>query len=66
MNPLCAVAWVLAIALIPFLVIYRITETEQQKISRLRAAGWTLKRIAERLGVSIYQVRKSLAAAKST
>lgn len=65
MNPLCAVVWVLAIALIPFLVIYRITETQQQKISRLRATGWTLRRIAERLGVSIYQVRKSLAAAKS-
>lgn len=65
MNPLCLAAWVLAIALIPLLVLQRIIETQQQKISRLRATGWTLKRIAERLGVSIYQVRKSLAAAKS-
>ena len=65
MNPLCAVAWVLAIALIPLLILMRIAETQQQKISRLRATGWTLKRIAERLGVSVYQVRKSLAAASS-
>ena len=65
MNPLCVVAWVLAIALIPLLILMRIAETQQQKISRLRATGWTLKRIAERLGVSVYQVRKSLAAASS-
>jgi DNA-directed RNA polymerase specialized sigma24 family protein len=65
MNPLCAVVWVLAIALIPLLIMQRISETEKQKIRRLRSSGWTLKRIAERLDVSVYKVRKSLAAAKS-
>ena len=64
MNPLCVVVWVLVLALIPLLILLRITETEQQKILRLRASGWTLKRIAERLGISMYRVRKSLAAAK--
>ena len=67
MNPLCAAVWVLAVALIPFLVIYRITETEQQKISRLRAAGCgRSSALLNGMGVSIYQVRKSLAAARST
>ena len=64
MNPLCVVVWVFVLALIPFLILLRVSETEQQKIRRLRASGWTLKRIAERLGLSIYRVRKSLAAAK--
>ena len=63
MNPLCAVVWVLVLALIPFIVIYRITETEQQKTKRLRNSGWTQKQIASRLGLTIYKVRKNLAMA---
>ena len=63
MNPLCIVVWVLVLALIPFLVIYRITETEQQKTKRLRNSGWTQKQIASRLGITIYKVRKNLAMA---
>ena len=61
MNPLCVVVWVLVLALIPFIVIYRITETEQQKTIRLRKSGWTQKQIASRLGTTVYKVRKNLA-----
>ena len=63
MNALCVVAWVLVLALIPFLVIYRITETEQQKTTRLRNSGWTQKQSASRLGTTVYKVRKNLATA---
>ena len=63
MNPLCVVVWVLVLALIPFIVIYRITETEQQKTKRLRNSGWTQKQIASRLGITVYRVRKNLATA---
>ena len=63
MNPLCLAAWVLVLALIPFLVIYRITETEQQKTIRLRKSGWTQKAIASRLGITTYKVRKNLTTA---
>ena len=63
MNPLCVVVWVLVLALIPILVIYRLTETEQQKTKRLRNSGWTQKQIASRLGITLYKVRKNLAMA---
>ena len=63
MNPLCVVVWVLVLALIPFILIYRITETEQQKTKRLLNSGWTQKQIASRLGITVYIVRKNLATA---
>lgn len=37
------------------------TETRPQKIRRWRAGGMTQKAIAERLGITTYQVRKALA-----
>ena len=60
MNPLCFVVWIVVIAFVPLLIIYRITESQQQKVNRLRRSGWTQKRIAERLGITTYRVRKQL------
>ena len=42
-------------------VILWLTESREQRIRRWRAAGMTQRAIAERLGVSIYAVRKALA-----
>jgi DNA-binding CsgD family transcriptional regulator len=37
------------------------TETREQRIRRWRSYGHTQKAIAQRLGISTYQVRKALA-----
>ena len=63
MNPLCAVVWVLAIALIPLLILQRVIETPEQKIKRLYQSGSiSQRRLAERFRITTYKVRKILAA----
>jgi len=42
-------------------VILWLTESREQRIRRWRAGGMSQRAIAERLGVSTYQVRKALA-----
>lgn len=57
----CAAFWLLTPLLALVAVIYWLTETEQQRIRRWRAAGMTQRAIAETLGCSTYRVRKALA-----
>lgn len=54
-------AWVAVILLLPFIVLLRVTESEAQTVKRLRSQGWTQKRIAARLNITVYRVRKLLA-----
>lgn len=56
-------AWVAVILLLPFIVLLRVTESEAQTVKRLRSQGWTQKRIAARLNITVYRVRKLLATA---
>lgn len=55
------IAWKL---LVPLLVIIAVidvlTQSPEQRIRRLRAAGHSYRAIATRLGVSTYRVRKTL------
>lgn len=55
------IAWTLALLLLPVLLLAWATESRTDRARRWRAAGTTQARIAERLGVSRYQVRKLLA-----
>ena len=55
------IAWTLALLLLPVLFLAWVTESRTDRARRWRAAGMTQARIAERLGVSRYQVRKLLA-----
>jgi len=55
------ILWLLLPLLLVVAVILWLTESREQRIRRWRAAGMTQRAIAERLGVSIYAVRKALA-----
>ena len=61
MNTFITLAWWL---LLPLVVITAIalwaTETQQQRIKRLHRSGHTQTAIANRLGITRYQVRKTL------
>jgi DNA-binding CsgD family transcriptional regulator len=57
----CITLWLLTPLIALVAVIYWLSETEQQRIRRWRAAGKTQKAIAEALGISTYRVRKALA-----
>ena len=61
MSITCIAAWALALLLLPVLILLWATETRPQRIRRWRKEGMTQKAIAERLGCSVYQVRKALA-----
>ena len=60
MSITCIAAWALALLLLPVLILLWATETRTQRIRRWRNQGMTQKAIAERLGCSLYQVRKAL------
>ena len=51
-------AWVAVLLLLPFIVLLRVTESDAQRVRRLRSQGWTQKRIAARLNITVYRVRK--------
>jgi DNA-binding NarL/FixJ family response regulator len=58
--------WGLAFKLLlPLLVLIAVvdvlTQTQPQRIRRLSCAGWSQRRIAERLNLSRYRVRQALA-----
>lgn len=55
-------AFLLALLLLPVLVLLWATESKDQRAKRLRSYGWTQRRIAEHLGISLYATRKALAA----
>jgi DNA-binding transcriptional regulator LsrR (DeoR family) len=62
MNTVIALAWwlLLPLAVITAITIWA-TETQQQRIKRLHRSGLTQTAIANRLGITRYQVRKTLA-----
>ncbi len=57
-----AFAFLLALLLLPLLVLLWATESTQQRAKRLRSYGWTQRRIADHMGISIYATRKALTA----
>lgn len=61
MSISCILIWTVALLLLPVLFLAWLTESRTDRARRWRAAGMTQARIAERLGVSRYQVRKLLA-----
>ena len=54
-------ALLLALLLLPFLVLLWATESQPQRVKRLRSYGWSQQRIADHLGVTRYRVRLALA-----
>lgn len=51
-------AWVAVILLLPFALLYVLTESRQQRASGLRRAGWSYKRIAAHLNCSPSTARR--------
>jgi hypothetical protein len=60
MSITCIAAWLLLPLIVLFGIVYWVTETRPQRIRRWRQQGMTQKAIAQRLGCSVYQVRKAL------
>lgn len=54
-------ALLLALLLLPLLVLLWATESQTQRVKRLRSYGWSQQRIANHLGVTRYRVRVALA-----
>lgn len=54
--------WALLVPVVALLgVVLWLSETQPQRITRLRAAGWSQQRIADHLRISRYAVRQALA-----
>jgi hypothetical protein len=59
----CLLATVLAVLSIPFLLIWRLTLTPQQKARYcVRQRGWSQRKTAQFLGISRHAVRCALSA----
>lgn len=56
----CLLAWALCLVLLPVLFIAWLTETDRDRVQRWRAQGMSQQRIADRLGISRYRVKKLL------
>lgn len=55
------IAWVAVVLLFPIILLFWATESQQQRICRLRTAGWTQQRIADHLHISRSKVQRTLA-----
>lgn len=55
------IAWAAVLIAVPVLLILWLTESQTQRIRRLRRQGWTQQRIADHVGVSRTTVRRRLA-----
>lgn len=55
------IAWTAVLIAVPVLLILWLTESQTQRIRRLRRQGWTQQRIADHVGVSRTTVRRRLA-----
>lgn len=62
MTTITIAIWIVVLLILPVLILVRIMETPTEKVSRLRRAGWSQQRIADRLGLSRSKVRRLLAA----
>lgn len=49
-----------ALLLLPAIIILWATEDTNQRCRRLRSYGWSQRRIADHMNVSMYRVRKAL------
>ena len=56
----CALLWAITPLLVFVAVIYWLSETQPQRIRRLRQQGYSQRAIAERLGCTVYRVRQAL------
>jgi hypothetical protein len=61
-TALSILAALLAALIIPVLFLAWLTESRTERIQRRARDGWTRKAIAAREGISLYRVRKVLAA----
>jgi DNA invertase Pin-like site-specific DNA recombinase len=61
MTVTCLLAWVAIVLTLPFIGLCWATESTDQRVRRLRRQGTSQRAIAERLGISVYRVRKALA-----
>lgn len=55
----CTLAWAAVFCTLPFLLLWRLSETIEARVVRLRRSGLSQRAIAERLGISRYRVRKA-------
>lgn len=62
MSITCALAWTLALLLLPIVLLAWCTETRADRARRWRSYGWSQQRIADRLGCSRSTARKLLMA----
>ncbi len=60
MSYTCLTAWVVVFLLVPLIILVRFCESEGESIFWLRHEGNSYRSIADRLGVSVYRVRKEL------
>lgn len=51
-------ACLLALLTVPLLIIWRITQSKEQKAARLHSHGWTWKQVGKALGVSESTARR--------
>lgn len=56
----CAIVWTIVLLLSPIIFLLWLTESEQQRIRRLRSYGHSQRRIAEIMQVTRYRVRLAL------
>ena len=61
-NPICLLAWALALITIPVILLLQATESRPFKIRRWRKQGLTWKSIATKLGCSQSTARRWAAA----
>ncbi len=59
-SVICTLAWIAALLAIPFLIIWRATESRDQRICRLHRQGLSQRAISAKLQISRYQVGKTL------
>lgn len=57
----CILAWLAVLLLLPITILLWAAESKPQTIKRLSRYGYSQRTIAQRLGISRYQVRKVLA-----
>ena len=59
----CILVWVAVLLTLPIVILLWVTQTQQQRIRRLRRQGWTQQRIATHLGISRSRVQRLTMAA---
>lgn len=61
MSITCVLVWTAVLLLLPVLFLAWLLESDTDRARRWRAAGLSQQRIADRLGISRYRVRRLLA-----